>query len=486
MAKLRIVTSTSDIEQGSTQSESQSQHQYEIRNIPRSEYHDRLVKANLRHRPWLEILDQFMDPITEGYAVHHKRRMLHFDIKVIHMSSSGNIESIIKCLTPTMFKDATSKEGSEGGGTLVIAKDLSRAMIDSLGMKYELEPEFFASHLEGTELWLMGSWESPAVRESPRAPILLPDYLRKSPFYGAQYRRPYHIKGGKEEIIKLRSSETCTPRGVHILSNELPDMFVSEKISVYKRPGSKIEIILTDQLLSKVPPASYIRTPVTILDDDPIALGLRGRSRQVSSRRELIGWLQRLTRDERKYIFDNQEPLALRPTLKIVERTSHMFLLHARYIMQRMLGLFCDDKFPNSLPFFLSVSRALHRHILDQQKLLPYALNIASLRGGKNLAEQIDDFAYLSEDMERALKALEEDVHFLAYMSSIREGRIVGWVSKFAALFLPLSLLATVLAISDPGYTRWVILGTLSVPFVSISTYFMFFWKIPHVDSFKY
>lgn len=215
---------------------------------------------------------------------------------------------------------------------------------------------------------------------------------------------------------------------------------------------------------------------MTILDDDIRTLGTDGRSCQVSSRREIIGWLQRLTAKERTELFNGHEPLALRPTLKMVERTSSMFLIHARYITNRMLNLWCDDKFPNSIPFFLTISRALHRHILKQQKLLLYTLRLASLRGGDDIEKQIKDFNFLMEDMDRLLKALQEDVRFLASIASIKEGRIVGWVSKFAALFLPVSLVATILAISGPGYTRWAILGGLSVPFVLISIFFMFFW----------
>jgi hypothetical protein len=241
MGGLEIVTSANDLEQGPPQSGNYKQRQYEMRNVPRSEYHERFVEDNLQHRPWLDILHQFMNPKAEGFTVSPKRRMLHFDIKVIHISKSGNIESPIKCLTPTKFKDAISEEErKERSGTLIIAKDLSRAMIDSLGMKYELEPEFFANHLEGTECFRMGPWESPTVRPHARAPNLLPDYLRKAPFYTAEYRRPYHIKGGKEEVLKLRSSETNTPRGAHGLNGDLPDIFVSEKISVYKKPGSNI------------------------------------------------------------------------------------------------------------------------------------------------------------------------------------------------------------------------------------------------------
>jgi hypothetical protein len=240
MGGLEIVTSANDLEQGPPQSGNHNQRQYEKGNIPRSEYHERFIEDNLQHRPWLDILRQFMDPNAEGFAVNLERRMLYFDIKVIHISKSGNIESIIKCLTPTEFKDAISEERKERSGTFIIAKDLSRAMIDSLGMKYELEPEFFASHLEGTESYGMGAWESPTLRPPSRAPNLLPDYLRKAPFYTVQYRRPYHIKGGMKEVFKLRTSVTNTSRGVHVLNRDLPDVFGAEKISVYNKPGSNI------------------------------------------------------------------------------------------------------------------------------------------------------------------------------------------------------------------------------------------------------
>jgi hypothetical protein len=91
-----------------------------------------------------------MDPTSQGFEVDLKLRMAHFDIKVIHISTSGEVDAVIKCDNPDMFKAAIIND-QERSGTLVIAKDLSRAMIDALGAQYELEPEFFAAHLLGTE-----------------------------------------------------------------------------------------------------------------------------------------------------------------------------------------------------------------------------------------------------------------------------------------------------------------------------------------------
>lgn len=197
----------------------------------------------------------------------------------------------------------------------------------------------------------------------------------------------------------------------------------------------------------------------------------------MSARRELISWVQRLQPNEAKALFDDHKQLALRPVLKLVESSGAMFLDHARYMMSRILTHNHDPQFPDSIPFFLRISRSLHRYIHLQQKLLRSSLRVASLRGGDDITEQEQDFSFLSSEMENTLKALEEDVRFFVGEASIQEGKIVGWVSKFAALFLPVSLLATILSINDTGYTRWTILGCLSGPFVFICIYFMFFWK---------
>jgi hypothetical protein len=244
-------------------------------------------------------------------------------------------------------------------------------------------------------------------------------------------------------------------------------------------------IILTDQLISDAPPASYVLNPVTLPDDDTENIDSDRRWYQVSSRRELLSWLHRLSPGEAKALFDDHKQLALQPILKIVEGEGTMFLAYAHRIMSRILWRHCDTQFPDDISFFLYVSRSLHWFLHRQRRLLRCTLWVATLRGGDDVAEQKRNFDFLASDMDGALKALEEDVRFLVGEASIREGKIVGWVSKFAALFLPVSLLAQILSIGDPGYARWAILGGLSVPFVLISIYFMFVWKPAHFDSLR-
>ncbi len=234
-----IVICTNDLEKGPPPHEKHDQHQDETRNFHPSAYHDGVVEPKLQLRPWLESLHQFMDPYAKGFAINLGHRMKHFDIVVIHFLKSGKPDSIIECSTPEDFEGAIS-EDKDRTGTLVIAEDISQAMIEALGTSFELEPEFFANHLAGTELYRMGRRESATLRALARTPNLLPNYIRKASFYTAEYRRPYHIEDGQERVFKLRITRTSTPRGAIIIHRDLPDVFVSEKISVYKKRGSNI------------------------------------------------------------------------------------------------------------------------------------------------------------------------------------------------------------------------------------------------------
>jgi hypothetical protein len=177
-----------------------------------------------------------MDPEAQGFAMNLSDRMKHFDIKVINFPKSGRPDSTIKCSTLEDFEAAVGRD-KERIGTIIIAKGISRAMIEVLGNRFELEPEFFANHLAGTELYRMGSVEPPSLRAPARALSLLPDYIRKGPFYTMEYRRPYQIEGELESVLRLRVTKTSTPRGITLIHESFHDYFISEKVLIYKKKG---------------------------------------------------------------------------------------------------------------------------------------------------------------------------------------------------------------------------------------------------------
>jgi hypothetical protein len=216
------------------------QRQHATPEITPSEYRDHKVRPKLTHRPWLNILDEFLDPTVDNFGIAQKHRLSHFDVVVIYISISGEVSSPILCKGANgvrKFREAISTADSDRCGTLVITEDISSAMIEALGTEYDLEPEFFACHLKGTETFRTGRWQSPTVRVPVRSPNVLDDYIRNAPFYMAEFRRPYYFEGGHKEIEDIRSKITSTPRGAQILNTEIPDAFIFEKISVYKKRG---------------------------------------------------------------------------------------------------------------------------------------------------------------------------------------------------------------------------------------------------------
>jgi hypothetical protein len=236
-----VIVSMNDLERGLSQNRNHDQNQHATQDVPPSNYRDQKVKPNLDYQPWLTILDEFLNPDEKNFKVSFDHRIWHFDVDIIHISASGEVGPLINCIDKAEFLKQVSNADNEPRSTLIIAEDISVAMIEALGIKYDLEPEFFACHLLGTEAFRTGGWQSPTVRFPARAPNALYDYVRKAPHYVVEFRRPYRIEGGHKKIEDLRSKETNTPRGAQILHKErgIPDTFIFEKISVYKRKGSK-------------------------------------------------------------------------------------------------------------------------------------------------------------------------------------------------------------------------------------------------------
>jgi hypothetical protein len=159
MPEPKVTIGTNDLEMGSLQFEKHDKAQCNNPIFLPGTYYTEVVEPKMQQRPWLQSLHQFMDPSTEGFGMSLFKRMNHFDIKVIPVPKAGKANSVIPCRTPDDLEKALSEDGNIIGA-LVIAKGLSRAMIESLGTRFGLEPEFFASHLAGTEIFRTGYFET--------------------------------------------------------------------------------------------------------------------------------------------------------------------------------------------------------------------------------------------------------------------------------------------------------------------------------------
>jgi hypothetical protein len=244
-------------------------------------------------------------------------------------------------------------------------------------------------------------------------------------------------------------------------------------------------IIVTDRLFNnQLPQPSALDAVASLSDDLP---GSGQRCFQVSSRDELIEWLQHLSAEEEKSLFlEEREPLALRPILKIAEMASTTFLANLQYYTTRINNRQCDDDFPDNIDFALRVARCFHRHSYQQQEMLTRNIAIARVKGCEQL-EEVQDIKFLIESMKVAQCALQEDLQFIISAASVKHAKQVTWFTKFATLVVPVNTVAAILAIAGSGdeNANFKIFGGVTIPLLLFTSYFIFYWRAEHVHSLR-
>jgi hypothetical protein len=209
-------------------------HAYPPQAPPRGKYHQEHIADKVDCRPWLKALDEFLDPaLSNNFGADPSQRLDAFDIKVLCIYSSRAVSNVIHCYGAAQFREerANIQMDQDLQGQIFRVEDLSAAMINTLGAELNVDPEFFANHLEGTQSFRLGPKNKPTSRD----PIMLPNELRKAPYYSLSFRRPYHMPSGLEDVVKARKNRVLT-RGVQLLG-EFSAAFGVEKISVYKKRG---------------------------------------------------------------------------------------------------------------------------------------------------------------------------------------------------------------------------------------------------------
>jgi hypothetical protein len=92
------------------------------------------------------------------------------------------------------------KVPDERHSTVVLAEGFSYKMVETLGSRLQLEPEFFASHLHKTQNLCNGEFEEDMVQ----CLEMQPSYYSVAPFYSLLFGRYYHFPGGMEDLYDLR------------------------------------------------------------------------------------------------------------------------------------------------------------------------------------------------------------------------------------------------------------------------------------------
>jgi hypothetical protein len=192
------------------------------------------IKNRLREMPGLAILDQFMQlKPPQGFEGGV------FSIDVLHVLKSGELSGLVETYrTPEEFHSAIEKAPPGRIGSFALVSDLSSEMIEALGSRFNLCPEFFALHLRETQCFREGKFRRPTCLELD----VLPSYFRKAPFYCLEICRSYPFPGGLAEVGKTRASKTNTPRGCYKM-RELLNITVRERVSIYETQTSNGEFV---------------------------------------------------------------------------------------------------------------------------------------------------------------------------------------------------------------------------------------------------
>src|SRR5437762_1313235 len=145
-----------------------------LNNSSRESYRQR-VRKQVPKRPGLAILSRFMDESQP------EKVSQNFDIDVIHILESKNEKK--KCGDKSQLELAVGLEAPKNRiSSFILVEDLSCDVIEALGSIFNLNPEFFALHLQGSQYFRDGKWNPPEVSEL----IALQSYYQKAPFYSLQ------------------------------------------------------------------------------------------------------------------------------------------------------------------------------------------------------------------------------------------------------------------------------------------------------------
>lgn len=175
--------------------------------------------------PRLQLLADFMSDEVwiEGFHTPGdvEKRMKKVDVTTFDL---GIKSQVTKTFTEFSALEAHLNSEQEPRTTRVLfVEDISRDVIELLGSKFSLDPQFFENHIRGIQRFLARQWmgDKTLRLESSLATLL------KRNFFTISFCRPYQFDGW-ESLIPLRR-KLNVPRIGSVVHN----LYLRERISVY-------------------------------------------------------------------------------------------------------------------------------------------------------------------------------------------------------------------------------------------------------------
>ncbi|MCJ1263080.1 hypothetical protein MMC22_002950 [Lobaria immixta] len=181
------------------------------------------VRSRLRQQPQLKYLESFMTNDRLGNSVCRDRSSIARSAIVLDRVGDVWIERSERS-TVDFWKPLPNSDGQA-----IILNYLDSEAIEGLGQEFSLSPEFFQSHLAGSEQHHSGDWATSDLT----APPCLRSSRRQGNFFIIDLRRPCDVSSSsKLESFNYHRKQRCSLLRSFHLTNGSDVLFHHERYSV--------------------------------------------------------------------------------------------------------------------------------------------------------------------------------------------------------------------------------------------------------------
>lgn len=157
--------------------------------------YEQYVRSLVSDWPHLRIIEDFMSVDLEHTPTPLQNRLFKTDVQIIDIATEAKSHKFVDLEELRYFlKQPRSKNIK---ARLLLVEDLSAGIIETLGSTFDLDPEFFALHLNGWWRHYQGQWK-PYSAKAGYVAHPLPSAITKQEFQHFQFRRAYHWSRERE------------------------------------------------------------------------------------------------------------------------------------------------------------------------------------------------------------------------------------------------------------------------------------------------
>lgn len=181
------------------------------------------IRSKLRQEPQLKYLESFVTNDRLGNSVCRDRSTIARSVVVLDRIGNAWIERS-NASTLEFWKPVPNASGQA-----IVLNYLDSEAIEGLGQEFSLGPEFFQTHLAGSEQHHTGDWATSDLT----APPCLRSSRRRANFFTIDFRRTYDVSNlSKMAIFNHARKQRCSLLRSFHLTKDSEVLFHHERCSV--------------------------------------------------------------------------------------------------------------------------------------------------------------------------------------------------------------------------------------------------------------